>query len=166
MYVYVHIYIYIHTLYYTIICMYTHIHTAHAHLRRSARAYTRSPLEDSRLFGPSPWKILATTYEKRVSKQPSPWRKSCKRESCYGDRVYVVMCMPEKGDPERYIYNNSILYCSIFCCAILCHTISYAAGAASRAGQGHAHRQPGGACGGYYYYYYYCCCYYYYYYYY
>ena len=26
--------------------------------------YTRSPLEDSRLFGPSPWKVLATTYEK------------------------------------------------------------------------------------------------------
>ena len=25
--------------------------------------YTRSPLEDSRLFGPSPWKILATTCE-------------------------------------------------------------------------------------------------------
>ena len=25
--------------------------------------YTRSPLEDSRLFGPSPWKILAATYE-------------------------------------------------------------------------------------------------------
>ena len=23
--------------------------------------YTRSPLEDSRLFGPSPWKILAAT---------------------------------------------------------------------------------------------------------
>ena len=28
-------------------------------------AYTRSPLEDSRLFGPSPWKILATTYEQQ-----------------------------------------------------------------------------------------------------
>ena len=27
------------------------------------KAYTRSPLQDSRLFGPSPWKILATTYE-------------------------------------------------------------------------------------------------------
>ena len=26
--------------------------------------YTRSPLEDSRLFGPSPWKILAATNEK------------------------------------------------------------------------------------------------------
>ena len=26
--------------------------------------YTRSPLQDSRLFGPRPWKILATTYEK------------------------------------------------------------------------------------------------------
>ena len=49
--------------------------------------YTRSPLEDSRLFGPSPWKILAATYEKNTSEQPSPWRKSSKRESCYGDRV-------------------------------------------------------------------------------
>ena len=29
--------------------------------------YTRSPLEDSRLFGPSPWKILATTYEQMGS---------------------------------------------------------------------------------------------------
>ena len=25
--------------------------------------YPRSPLQDSRLLGPSPWKILATTYE-------------------------------------------------------------------------------------------------------
>ena len=25
--------------------------------------YTRSPLQDSRLFGPSPWKVLAATYE-------------------------------------------------------------------------------------------------------
>ena len=25
--------------------------------------YTRSPLEDSRFFGPSPWNILAATYE-------------------------------------------------------------------------------------------------------
>ena len=53
--------------------------------------YTRSPLEDSRLFGPSPWKILATTYERKtISEQRSPWRKSSKRESCYGDRVYVI----------------------------------------------------------------------------
>ena len=29
--------------------------------------YTRSPLEDSRLFGPSPWKVLATTYEQMGS---------------------------------------------------------------------------------------------------
>ena len=41
------------------------------------RNNTRSPLEDSRLFGPSPWKILATTYEqKKVPEQPGPWRKS------------------------------------------------------------------------------------------
>ena len=26
---------------------------------------TRSPLEYSRLFGPSPWKILATIYEQK-----------------------------------------------------------------------------------------------------
>ena len=35
--------------------------------------YTRSPLEDSRLFRPSPWKILAATNEKDISEQPSPW---------------------------------------------------------------------------------------------
>ena len=50
--------------------------------------YTRSPLEDSRLFGPSPWKILGTTYDKKITEQPGPWRKSSKRKSCYGDRVY------------------------------------------------------------------------------
>ena len=33
-------------------------------LRSAAgRRYTRSPLKDSRLFGPCPWKVLATTYE-------------------------------------------------------------------------------------------------------
>ena len=35
-----------------------------------------------------PGKSYAATYEKKVPEQPSPWRKSCKRESCYGDRVY------------------------------------------------------------------------------
>ena len=35
--------------------------------------YTRSPLEDSRLFGPSPWKILAATYEQqRFLSNPAP----------------------------------------------------------------------------------------------
>ena len=55
---------------------------------RERYVYTRSPLEDSSLFGPSPWKILAATNEKDISEQPSPWRKSSKRESCYGARVY------------------------------------------------------------------------------
>ena len=40
-------------------------------LRPPTRA--RSPLEDSRLFGPSPWKIFATTYEqKRLLSNPAP----------------------------------------------------------------------------------------------
>ena len=33
----------------------------------SLELYTRSPLEDSRLFGPGPWKVLATTYEQMGS---------------------------------------------------------------------------------------------------
>ena len=45
--------------------------TRPSHSRR--RAYARSPFEDSRLFGPSPWKILATTYEqKRFLSNPAP----------------------------------------------------------------------------------------------
>ena len=36
-------------------------------------AYTLSPLKDSHLFGPSPWKVLATTYErKRFLSNPAP----------------------------------------------------------------------------------------------
>ena len=34
---------------------------------RDVTKYTRSPLEDSLLFGPSPWKVLATTYEQKGS---------------------------------------------------------------------------------------------------
>ena len=37
--------------------------------------YTRSPLQDSRLFGPSPWKILATTYEQKISCATQPLAK-------------------------------------------------------------------------------------------
>ena len=35
--------------------------------------YTRSPSQDFRLFGPRPWKILATTYDKnRFLSNPDP----------------------------------------------------------------------------------------------
>ena len=34
--------------------------------------YTRSPLQDSRLFGPRPWKILAATNQKRFLSNPGP----------------------------------------------------------------------------------------------
>ena len=75
MYMHIHIYIYIY------IYIYIHTHTAVtlqtsrmdvAGVRAPRRCflehrYTRSPLEDSRLFGPSPWKILATTYEQMGS---------------------------------------------------------------------------------------------------
>ena len=69
--------------------------------------YTRSPLEDSRLFGPSPWKILATTYEQNennISEQPSPWRNSSTRESCYGDRVYTDQeGRRNRTEPNRFL---------------------------------------------------------------
>ena len=100
--VYIYIYIYIYTyIYVRIFCSaqppgdrppppVSHVdgqHHVDAALHQwSWNPYTRSPLEDSRLFGPSPWKILAATNEKDTSEQPSPWRKSSKRESCYGDR--------------------------------------------------------------------------------
>ena len=38
-------------------------------------AYARSPLQDSRLFGPSPWKILAATNEKKGSWASQPLAK-------------------------------------------------------------------------------------------
>ena len=38
---------------------------ADSFLERREEGYTRSPLQDSRLFGPSPWKIVATTYEQK-----------------------------------------------------------------------------------------------------
>ena len=35
--------------------------------------YTRSPSQDSRLFGPRPWKVLAATYEtNRFLSNPDP----------------------------------------------------------------------------------------------
>ena len=95
-YIYIHthiVYIYIYMNLSLYIYVYIYIYICFIHLFKRPRitvpqkGYTRSPLEDSRLFGPSPWKILAATNEKNISEQPSPWRKSCERESCYGDRV-------------------------------------------------------------------------------
>ena len=45
------------------------------------------------MLGPSsnsqePYFNPGRANEKDISEQPSPWRKSSKRESCYGDRVY------------------------------------------------------------------------------
>ena len=37
----------------------------------------------------APGKSQMLPMKKRISEQPSPWRKSSERESCYGDRVYT-----------------------------------------------------------------------------
>ena len=69
-------------------------HQKHRRTTQLDVVYTWSPLEDPRLFGPSPWQILAATNEQNISEQPSPWRKSSKRKSCDGDRVNVRREMP------------------------------------------------------------------------
>ena len=66
---YTYTYTYIHIHAYT--CAYIYIYNLYVSL---FACYTRSPLEDSLLFGPSPWKILAATNEQDMSEQPSPWR--------------------------------------------------------------------------------------------
>ena len=35
--------------------------------------------------------ITPLSMTKRITEQPSPWRKYYKRESCYGDRVYRLL---------------------------------------------------------------------------
>ena len=96
-YIYIHVHIYIYVCMYVCVCMYiyiysiyiyiyTHIHThtpIHISYLSCARScgrasrsyfiYTRSPSQDFRLFGPRPWKILATIYDKsRFMSNPDP----------------------------------------------------------------------------------------------
>ena len=70
-YIYIYIYISIYVLYYIVVYVYITIWDAQQSVRELAEhpshSYSRSPLQDSRLFGPSPWKILATTYEQMGS---------------------------------------------------------------------------------------------------
>ena len=76
---------------YTLICICTDMDFGqrlvqqHAHLQRDQRDlgkgiyYTQFAIQDSRLFGPNPWKVLAppSNYlSKKVSGQPNPWNKS------------------------------------------------------------------------------------------
>ena len=77
LYIYIYIYtfvIYIYIYIYIFVCIYIYIYIYTKYRRlpavhlgrgeggrlpdRGALLYTRSPLEDSRLFGPSPWRIL------------------------------------------------------------------------------------------------------------
>ena len=78
MYIYVYIYIYTHI--YICVCIYIYIYI-YVHGGRvklcadyaQSPYYTRSPLEDPRLFGPSPWKILAAIYEQKgLLSNPAP----------------------------------------------------------------------------------------------
>ena len=61
-YVYIYIYMYIYIYIYTYIYIYIYIYLSTS-ISLSRSVYTRSPSQDSRLFGPRPWKILAATNE-------------------------------------------------------------------------------------------------------
>ena len=48
--------------------------------------------------------LTSLSMNKWVPEQPSPWRNSSKRESCYGDRVHVVFINTwpaTRGSPTR-----------------------------------------------------------------
>ena len=55
--------------------------------------HTRSPLQDSRLFGPRPWKILAATNEKTYLSNPDP-----------GENLVSGNLVMETGCTYIYIY--------------------------------------------------------------
>ena len=77
MYICIYIYIYIVCLFVCLfVCLMIKIPVAGGYTRQEVytpppinvySVYTQSPLQDSRLFGPRPWKILATTYEQMGS---------------------------------------------------------------------------------------------------
>ena len=71
--------------------------------------YTRSPLEDSRLFGPSPWKVLATNYEqKRFLSNPAP-----------GENLLSGNLVMETGCIIIIIIVLLLYYCIIHCIRLL-----------------------------------------------
>ena len=82
------------------------------HTRRAP--YTRSPLEDSRLFGPSPWKILATTYDKK-------WKKRFLSNPAPGENILSGNLVMETGC-IYCCYIITLLYCII---TLHCNVISY-----------------------------------------
>ena len=64
--------------------------------------HTRSPLEDSRLFVPSPWKFLATTYEqKRFLSNPAPGENLLS-----GNLVMETGCMLSNDSARRRLVSS------------------------------------------------------------
>ena len=89
-----YIYIYIYVIIMIIMCIYVYTYIyIYIYIYMSASRACSAPVHpvSVRRF-PScrtqPLENLTPLpMNKWISEQPSPWRKSCKRESCYGDRV-------------------------------------------------------------------------------
>ena len=76
-----------------------------ASLGFDSRGYTRSPSQDFRLFGPRPWKILATTYEKNgFLSNPDPGENLVS-----GNRVMETGCrsLQMNGVPQKECLGDS-----------------------------------------------------------
>ena len=65
---------------------------------------------------------------KRISEQPSPWRKSSKRKSCYEDRVYSCRKTPAGGigsardarcTSNMYVCMHVYIYIYIYMCLFI-----------------------------------------------
>ena len=66
--------------------------------------HTQFAIQDSRLFGPNPWKILAppSNYlSKKVSGQLDPWTKYWIVNSCYANWVYPFGLQGTLADSQR-----------------------------------------------------------------
>ena len=83
--------------------------------RSSVDSYTQFAIQDSRLFGPNPRKVLAppSNYlSKKVSRQPNPWRKSWYVKSCYAN--WVSSLVKGKYACITYIYIYIYVYIHIY----------------------------------------------------
>ena len=67
-------------------------HPIHPVSLRRFPSFRTQPLEN----------LMPLSTNKWVPEQPSPWRKSSKRESCYGDRVY--RCLRTKSLPREPLH--------------------------------------------------------------
>ena len=135
--IYIYIYIYMYVYIYIYIYIYLCLHlpqTSRTHDSQTA-SFRLHPVSVTRFpsFRTKPLESLTPlSMNKWVPEQPSPWRKSSKRKSCYGDRVYTLRFPAEGRQPTgpralyvyiMHVYSEHIhiyIYIYIYVCVYTC----------------------------------------------